>query len=69
MQRIRYGASLAALRAAFKKALHDPGVVADAKKRRMEWNPVPWQRMQAHAKLISETDNALFDRMRAMLKK
>jgi tripartite-type tricarboxylate transporter receptor subunit TctC len=59
---------VAALRAAFKKALNDPGVIADAKKRRMEWNPVPWQRMQAHAKLISETDEALFDRMREMLK-
>jgi tripartite-type tricarboxylate transporter receptor subunit TctC len=60
---------VAALRAAFKKALHDPDVIADAGKRRMDWNPVPWQRMQAHAKLISETDNSLFVTMRKMLKK
>jgi tripartite-type tricarboxylate transporter receptor subunit TctC len=62
-------ARVAALRTAFKNAMNDPGIVAGAKKRRMEWNPVGWQRQQAHAKFISEADESLFDRMRSMLKK
>lgn len=60
---------VAALRAAFQKAFEDPDAIAAAKKRKMEWNPVGWKKQQVHATLISEADEALFVRMRSMLKK
>ena len=47
---------VAALRAAFKKALNDPEAAAAAKKRRMSWNPQPWQKLQAAATRIADTD-------------
>jgi len=59
---------VAALRAAFGKALNDPAVAAAAEKRRMTWAPVKWQDMQAHAKRIGAADNALFVRVRTLLK-
>ena len=58
---------VAALRAAFEKALNDPEAAAAAKKRRMTFAPVKWQDMQAHAKRIGEADEALFVRVRKLL--
>ena len=55
---------LAALRTAFAKSFADPEAVAGAKKRRMTWESVSWQDQQAAAERISNTDQALIDRMR-----
>jgi tripartite-type tricarboxylate transporter receptor subunit TctC len=57
-----------ALRAAFKSALNDPLVAAAAAKRKMTYGPVTWQAMQAHANKIGAADNALFVRVRKLLK-
>lgn len=58
---------LAALRTAFAKSFADPEAVAGAKKRRMTWESVSWQDQQAAAERISNTDQALIDRMRTAL--
>ncbi len=58
---------VAALRAAFAGALSDAAVHADAKKRRMKWDPVAWPEQQEQARRISAADQGLFDRMRATL--
>jgi hypothetical protein len=60
---------VSALRAAFQKAFTDPDAIAATKARKMEWNPVDWKKQQAHATRISNADEALFVRMRKMLKK
>ena len=60
-------ARVAALRAAFEKALNDPGAKAEATKRRMTFAPVKWQDMQAHAKRIGEAEDALFVRVRSLI--
>ena len=49
--------AVAALRQAFKKTLADPELAAQAKKRRMSWNPQPWQKLQAAATRIADTDD------------
>ncbi len=59
---------LDALRTAFQKAFNDPDAIAATKSRKMEWNPVGWKKQQAHATRISNADEALFVRMRKMLK-
>lgn len=61
-------ARVAALREGFKKALNDPEVAAQAKKRRMSYAPVEWPDMQAHAKRIGAADDAIFVRVRQLLK-
>jgi tripartite-type tricarboxylate transporter receptor subunit TctC len=61
-------ARVAALRTAVEKALNDRDVMAAAKKRRMSFAPVKWEEMQAHAKRIGEADDALFVRVRKLLK-
>ena len=48
---------LAALRQAFKKTLAAPELAAQAKKRRMSCNPQPWQKLQAAATRIADTDD------------
>lgn len=58
---------LAALRTAFAKAFADPEAVSGAKKRRMTWESVKWQDQQAAAERITNTDQALIDRMRTAL--
>ena len=58
---------LAALRTAFAKAFADPVAVAGAKKRRMTWESVKWQDQQAAAERITNTDQALIDRMQKAL--
>ncbi len=59
---------VAALRAAFGKMAKDPEAAAAAKKRKMEWHPVGWKKQQAHANRITAAGDALFKRMRSMLK-
>ena len=59
---------VAALRSAFKKALNDPAAEAAATQRRMSYAPVKWQDMQAHAKRIGAAEDALFVRVRKLLK-
>lgn len=61
-------ARVAALRAAVTKALNDPAAAAAAKERRMTFAPVKWQDMQAHARQIGAADDALFVRVRKLLK-
>lgn len=58
---------LKALRAAFKSALNDPKAKAEAKKRRMSWNPQPWQKLQAAATRIADTDEEIIIRTRKAL--
>lgn len=58
---------VAALRAAFQKAFADADAVAGAKKRRMTWDSAKWQDQQAHAERITNTDQAIIDRMRKAL--
>ncbi len=58
---------IAALRAAFKKVIEDPAVIAGATKRKMTWESASWQEMQAAAVRITDTDQAVIDRMRAAL--
>jgi len=59
---------VAALRSAFAKALNDPAAEAAATQRRMTYAPVKWQDMQAHAQRIGAADDALFVRVRKLLK-
>lgn len=58
---------IAALRMAFKKSFEDPAAIAGAKKRNMTWESARWQDMQAAAERISNTDQAIIDRMRNAL--
>ena len=58
---------VAALRAAFKKALEDPEVIAGAEKRKMTWESASWQEMQAAAERISNVNQAIIDRMQEAL--
>jgi tripartite-type tricarboxylate transporter receptor subunit TctC len=58
---------VAALRAAFKKALEDPEVIAGAEKRKMTWESASWQEMQAAAERISNVNQAIIDRMQESL--
>lgn len=61
-------ARVAALRTAFRQALDDPAARAAATKRSMTYAPVTWQAMQAHADKIGAADDALFVRVRKLLK-
>ena len=58
---------VAALRAAFKKALEDPEAIAGAKQRKMTWESAKWQDMQAAAERITNVDQAIIDRMQVAL--
>lgn len=60
-------ARVAALRKAFWMALNDPAARADAKKRRMTWDPVPWQDLQAQVGRIGAAKKAVIGRMRTAL--
>lgn len=59
---------VAALRAAFKKALNDPEASGNAGKRRMTWEPVPWGDLQKQVGLIAAAEGAVIERMKAALK-
>ncbi len=56
-----------ALRAAFAKTLNDPEAAAAAKKRRMHWDPQPWQKLQAAATRIADTDDKVIANARKAL--
>ena len=58
---------VAALRAAFKKALEDPEAIAGAKQRKMTWESAKWQDMQAAAERITNVDQAIIDQMQVAL--
>lgn len=60
-------ARVSALRKAFWMALNDPAARADTLKRRMTWDPVPWQDLQAQVGRIGAADKAVIDRMRVAL--
>jgi tripartite-type tricarboxylate transporter receptor subunit TctC len=58
---------VAALRAAFAKALADPAAAAEAKSRKLDWEPVGWQDLQSQAQKIAAADPAVFERLRAIV--
>jgi hypothetical protein len=58
---------LAALREAFWKALHDPELVALAKARRFDWDPVKWEDLQAAAASVADADDAVVERARKIM--
>jgi len=58
---------VAALRAAFWKAVHDPSMLAQAKKRNMPITPITWQELQERAAQIADTDDAVVERARMLL--
>ncbi|MGB0575189.1 MAG: Bug family tripartite tricarboxylate transporter substrate binding protein [Alphaproteobacteria bacterium] len=60
-------ARLKTLRTAFKNMANDPDAIAAAKKRKMDWSYVPWQPQQAHASSITNADDKLFKRVRALI--
>jgi tripartite-type tricarboxylate transporter receptor subunit TctC len=61
-------ARLKALRTAFKNMANDPEAIAAAKKRKMDWNFVDWKSQQKHAAHITNADDKLFKRVRALIK-
>ena len=58
---------LAALRATFEKTVFDPGVIAEAKKRRMEWDPLKWPVLQRQVERIAKADEKVIEHMRKAL--
>jgi tripartite-type tricarboxylate transporter receptor subunit TctC len=58
---------IAALRDAFWKALHDPQLLASARKRNMPITPIAWQELQDRAAQIADTDDAVIERARDLL--
>ena len=58
---------VAALRTAFSKALNDPEAATAAKSRRMHWDPQPWQKLQAAAVRIADTDDKVIANARKAL--
>ena len=60
-------ARLKALRTAFKNMAEDPKAIAAAKKRKMDWNFVDWKPQQKHAAHITNADDNLFKRVRALI--
>jgi tripartite-type tricarboxylate transporter receptor subunit TctC len=60
-------ARLKALRTAFKNMAEDPEAIAAAKKRKMDWNFVDWKPQQEHAAHITNADDKLFKRVRALI--
>lgn len=58
---------LAALRAAFDKALNDPEAVAAAKARNVEWEPVGWQELQKAAAAVAAAEDSVVERARRIM--
>ena len=58
---------VAALRQAFAKALRDPALAAEAKRRNLDLNPVAWQAQQDAVKKILAADQRVVDRLRDIL--
>ena len=61
------GDRVAALRDSFWKALHDPAMLAQAKKRKMPIVPIAWQELQTRAAQIADTDSAVIERARELM--
>jgi hypothetical protein len=59
---------LAALREAYAKTMADPAFLADAGKRSLPVNPVPWQVQQKLAGQILDTPDATVARLKGILK-
>ena len=60
-------ARVAALRAAFEKTLADPKVEGQARKRRMNWDPLKWQVLQRQVEFIAKADEKVIEHMRKTL--
>jgi len=58
---------LAALRATFDKAVNDPAVIAEANKRKMNWEPVKWPLLQQQVERIANADEKVIAHMRKAL--
>jgi tripartite-type tricarboxylate transporter receptor subunit TctC len=58
---------VAALRDAFAKALRDPELVAEAKRRNLDLNPVGWEKQQDAVQKILSADQSAVDRLRDIL--
>jgi tripartite-type tricarboxylate transporter receptor subunit TctC len=58
---------LAALRTAFEKTFADPEIAAQAKKRKLPWEPVKWQDLQEQVQRIATADDATIGRLRGIL--
>lgn len=58
---------VAALREAFWKALHDPDMLENAKKRKMPIHQISWQELQDRATGIADTHDDVIDRARELL--
>jgi tripartite-type tricarboxylate transporter receptor subunit TctC len=58
---------VAALRDAFWKAFNDPAAQAEMTKRKMRYEPVPWQKQQETVAAIMSAPNRLFDIARTAL--
>lgn len=58
---------LAALRATFEKSMADPAVIAQAKKRNMNWGPLKWPVLQRQVKRIANADPKVIAHMRKTL--
>jgi len=59
---------LAALRGAFEATTRDPGFISEAKRRKMDLNPVPWQRLDATARQVLGTPAQRIAKIKALLK-
>jgi hypothetical protein len=57
------------LRDAFGKAIKDPALLADAKKRNLEIDPTSWQEMDSLAKEVMSAPPDVVEKMRKLLGK
>jgi hypothetical protein len=55
------------LRDAFDKAIKDPALLADAKKRNLGIDPTPWQQLDSLAKEVIGAPPDLVEKMRKLL--
>jgi tripartite-type tricarboxylate transporter receptor subunit TctC len=58
---------LAALRTAFEKTFVDPETEAEVEKRKLPWEPVKWQDLQAQVNRIANADDATIKRLQGIL--
>jgi tripartite-type tricarboxylate transporter receptor subunit TctC len=59
---------VAALRAAFEGTVFDAAVIADATKRRLNWEPLKWPVLQKQAERIANADEKIIEHIRTVLK-
>lgn len=58
---------ITALRDAFRKALAEPELLAEAKARELDIRPVTWQKLAATVDQIMKTDDSAVERLKAIL--